>query len=351
MRRSGRAVYIAFPIPVTYSIQSMKIVTISRTAHAQTVHHSPYFGKTTYLTCTTAAMKITVITLGVAALLLTSVFNKSTGEERVEKSAKILIDLYITLRNIIAPKSPLSEGITSNRFILLSPGKVLNYWDYYPGQDYEESLLRQNSSAPEVLVPPAVMEKWFDIADVIVGADPFSGGVTGKSMSRAYETIISQMNILGIKTKSLDAQAKYKMARRYLTATVQDPDNVTVNTTLLSLYDRYLKIYSKYRLEMEDKIEEARKTRSAIDYQLWFQRNYPSLLSRVEGAYTKWLTFGDKNLVELYKTYLDSASAGSELRDAQIALRASGVQSLDRTRTVYPISFEPGNWYKYLLPR
>ena len=117
-------------------VQSMKIVTISQTAHAQTVHHSPYFGKTTYLTCTTAAMKITVITLGIAALLLTSVFNKSTGEERVEKSAKILTDLYITLRNIIAPKSPLSEGITSNRFVLLSPGKVLNYWDYYPGQDY-----------------------------------------------------------------------------------------------------------------------------------------------------------------------------------------------------------------------
>ena len=289
----------------------------------------------------------------VSALLLAGVCCKSADEQRkdaVKRSGDILMDLYVTLRNIVFPESPLSDGVTHNRFVLLSPGKVLNYWDYYPGEDYEESLLRRNTSAPEVMIPPAVMEKWFDIADVMVGADPFTGGVTSQSMAKSYETILSQMDILGIETKSQDAQSKYNMARNYLVASVKDPDNVTLNTTRLSLYDRYQNLYTQLRLEMEDAINEARRTKGSTEYELWFQRHFPALNSRVEGAYIKWLTFGEKDIVELYKAYLDSASAGSEVEEARMSLRASGVRSLDRTRTIYPVSFEPGNWYKYLLP-
>ena len=83
----------------------------------------------------------------------------------VDKSQKIMTDLYVTFRNLAFPESPLSSGTTYNRFVLMSPGKVLNYWDYYPGPAYERSLLRQNSSALETVIPPAVMEKWFDISD------------------------------------------------------------------------------------------------------------------------------------------------------------------------------------------
>ena len=290
----------------------------------------------------------------VSVLLFVSVKGDSSEQQRdkaVDNTAKILTGLYVTLRNIVFPKSPLTNDVTYNRFVLMSPGRVLNYWDYYPGEDYEDSLLRRNNSAPEALVPPAVMEKWFDISDVVVGADPFTGGVTAKSMARAYETIVSQMDVLGLKRKTSDAQVKYNVARSYLTTPIPDPDNLTMNTTRLSLYDRYQDEYADRKLDMEEKINEARRTRGSIEYELWFQRSYPSLNSKVEGAYMKWLAFGEKDLVELYKAYLDSGSSGAEVEDARMVLRASGVRSIDRTRTVYPVSFEPGNWYKYLLPK
>lgn len=268
-----------------------------------------------------------------------------------EKSGKILTDLYITLRNILSPQSPLASGVCKNRFVLMSPGKVLNYWDYYPGKDYEESLLRINTSAPEVPIPPAVMEKWFDVADVMVGGDPFTGGATGKSMAHVYETIVSQTVVLGIETKAAAAQSRYNMARDYLTSSVRDPDNMALNVTRLSLYDRYQSLYTETKLDMEEKIADARRSKGATEYELWFQRNFPALNSRVEGAYIRWLTFGEKDIVELYKTYIDSTSASTELEEARMSLRASGVRSLDRTRTIYPVSFEPGNWYQYLLPK
>ena len=301
----------------------------------------------------TCKMKLCYAAL-VTALLLAASRADSSEEQRkkaAENSAKILTDLYVTLRNIVFPKSPLTSDVTYNRFVLLSPGKILNYWDYYPGPDYEEGLLRRNNSAPEALIPPAVMDKWFDISDVMVGADPFTGGITAKSMARAYETILSQIDVLGLERKTSDAQAKYTMAKDYLVTPVQDPDNMTMKTTRLSLYDRYQNEYAEKKLDMEEKISDARRTRGAVEYELWFQRNYPSLNSRVEGAYMKWITFGEKDLVELYKAYLDTGSSGAEVEDARMALRASGVSSLDRTHTVYPVSFEPGNWYKYLLPK
>ena len=269
----------------------------------------------------------------------------------VDNSAKILKDLYITLRNILSPKSPLSNGKVSNRFVLMSPGKVLSYLDYFPGLEYEESLLRKNNSAPETLVPPSVMEKWFDIADVMVGGDPFNGGTTGKSLANVYHTIVSQMDVLDIKKTSQAAQSRYNEAYNFLTAPVPDPSDLMNKTTRLSVYSHYQDQYSQRRLEMEDKIDEARRTRGYVDYELWFQRHYPALNNRVEAAYTEWLVFGQKEMVELYKAYVDTSSTGAEVEDAKMALRASGVQSLDRTRTIYPVSFEPGNWYKYLLPK
>ena len=295
---------------------------------------------------------MSVIVVAVSLLLLHQGCCESSEQraESVKKSGEVLTDLYITLRNLAFPRSPLSTGSVSNRFVLLSPGKVLNYLDYYPGQDYEESLLKQNLSVPEATVPPAVMEKWFDIADVMVGADPFSGGVSGKSMATAYETILSQIKLLGLETKTNEAQAKYNMALAYLTQVVADPDNLTMNATKLSLYERYQLQYADSKLEMEEEIQERRRTSSAIDFELWFQRNYASLNAKVESAYMKWLTFGEKDLVEIYKAYLDSTSSGAEVEKARMSLRASGVTSLDRTRTIYPVSFEPSNWYRYLLP-
>ena len=271
-------------------------------------------------------------------------------KEAVDKSSQILADLYLTMRTIAFPKSPYGSDTTHNRFVLMSPGKVLNYYDYYPGDAYSASIKAKNTTAPEALVPPSVMEKWFDIADVVVGGD-LNSGTTGKQFSVIYDTILSQMSIKNFKNLYVDAEARYNEAKAYLTEPVQNPVNLTQNTTRMFLYSFYQEEYAQRKLDMEQTVNDARKRLTSLEYQLWFQRNYKLLNAKVESSYTKWLVFGQKDLVELYKTYMDTTSAGSELEEARIILRASGVDSLDRTRTIYPVSFEPSNWYEYLLPK
>lgn len=295
-----------------------------------------------------------VVTATVFYLLLIVVNCEKSDDQRkasTDKAINVLIDMYTTLRDILYPKSPLSiNKPTSTRFVLLSPGKILSYQDYHPGEDYLRRLSqsRGNSSYPEPVIPPSVMEKWFDVADVMVGADPFTGGITAKSLARSYETIVTQMKLKGLDKKSAETRAKYNKAINFLTTPIPDPDNLTMTATRLTLYSRYQDEYAQKKLEMEEAINSERRNRGSLDYELWFQRVYPSLNAKVKGAYTKWLTFGQKELVELYNAYLDTESAGVEIEEARMSLLESGVKSLDRTRTVYPVSFEPGNWYECL---
>lgn len=204
----------------------------------------------------------------------------------------------------------------------------------------------------ESVVPPHVMEKWFDIADAIPSYNPMNAQDSGKSLANVYSSILHETKLQGLQAKTKSERALFTQAMDFLNQSVADPDDAAsgVRVPLLTLYERYRDNYNDRKLAMEDLIDKKRRSLGSLDYELWFQRQYPSLQSKVESAYTKWLIFGQKESVELYVTYMDTGSSGTQLEEARMALRGSGVSSLDRTRTIYPVSFEPSDWYKYLLP-
>ena len=276
--------------------------------------------------------------------------SRDQAKDADKKANDIMRDLYFTLRSIALPNSPNSNKRVTQRFVLMSPGKVLNFFDYYPGEQYENSVQDITTSTKEYVVPPKVMENWFDLADVVPGVDPLTGGENGESLSQKYQTVLNQVEIKGFGRKTAEERKRYKNAVDYLNEAIPDPENLTQNVTRLALYNRYQDMYNQRRLQMEDMINEKRNSMPAIEYELWFQRQYPSLQSLVESAYTSWLVFGEKDIIELYKSYFDTGVSGQYLEVARMALRASGVSSLDRTRTIYPVKFVPSDWYKYLLP-
>lgn len=200
-------------------------------------------------------------------------------------------------------------------------------------------------------MPPHIMEKWSDLADVMPSAYPLAGQDSGRRLSIEYSSILRGIKITNLQQQGDQVIAAHNQAVTFLNEVVPDPENLTVNSTRLSLYDRYRDMYNDRKLEMEDLIEQKRKNTNSLDYELWFQRHYPSLQSKVESAYIRWLIFGQKEMVDVYIAYLDSGTSVKTLEDARVTFRSSGVSSLDRTHTIYPVSFEPSDWYKYLLPK
>ena len=303
-----------------------------------------------------SVVKLAVIVIIFLALLSLSNANpneQSEIEKADKKSRDTLAGLYTVIRNVALP--PTSNKANGNepleqRLLLLIPGKVLSYNDYFPGNEYETYLENPDHgyTKKKVSVPPRVMENMFSLADVIAGSYPLRGAETGESMAVIYESILNKLEVRGFHQKSALEKERYVTAIAYLSEEIPDPLNVIMSVTRFQLYRRSQELYNQRRLQMEDKIDTERNDRNGTDFELWFQRNYPSLKSQVEGAYTEWLIFGQKEIVELYKSYLDVESPGVDLEKARMSLRASGVSSLDRTRTIYPVSFIPGNWYRYL---
>ena len=111
----------------------------------------------------------------------------------------------------------------------------------------------------------------------------------------------------------------------------------------MKLYSFYQEEYADRKLNLENKLNDARLKLTSLEYELWFQCNFSPLNTKVENAYSKWLMFGQKELVELYKSFMDVTSASSALQEARMSLRSAGVTSLDHTCMIYPVSFEPSN--------
>jgi len=85
-------------------------------------------------------MKTLVLFVACALALASSDTADNTQDQQRDAQTAALDrtkGLYITLRNIAFPQDPLSnDRHLTSRFLLLMPGKVLNYFDYYPGKEY-----------------------------------------------------------------------------------------------------------------------------------------------------------------------------------------------------------------------
>ena len=81
----------------------------------------------------------------IAALLLCCSVYSATGQTPgvVEQSEHMVQSLYKAIRAIAFPSSPRFDPAKTNqdvRFILLIPGKTLNYFDYNPGKEYTDFI-------------------------------------------------------------------------------------------------------------------------------------------------------------------------------------------------------------------
>ena len=267
--------------------------------------------------------------------------------EALKRMKKNQLGLYEALHSFALPDIDTSKPV-NQRFILQIPGKVLNPMDYYPGDEYEKYLKNPHKSQKEVQIPPMVMEKMFQLSDVVPGSDSLAGGESGYSLARIYENILGTMDVINFAELTAIDNNIYDESLDKLLELMPDPNNPGKEVPLLQLYSTFQDAYHEEQRKMEDAIKEKQKNSSAVEYQLWFQRHFSILNAKVEGAYTRWLLYGRKHLVESYIAHFDITSSGEILEDARVKLRSSGSSSLDRSQTVYPVSFTPSNWYEYL---
>ena len=82
-------------------------------------------------------MKVVALFFCIIAAARSQPTTDSQSQNGEEKASQITSGLYVTLRNVAFPDHQLSDTTEiDSRFLMLMPGKVLNYFDYFPGSEY-----------------------------------------------------------------------------------------------------------------------------------------------------------------------------------------------------------------------
>lgn len=93
----------------------------------------------------------------------------STGDQEnaaIEQGRTTTSALYDLIRSIAFPESPtldVNQHNLDNRFILLMPGKVLNYFDYYPGREYTKFIQVVDFSNYLYIGSFVIIIQWYNI--------------------------------------------------------------------------------------------------------------------------------------------------------------------------------------------
>ena len=255
------------------------------------------------------------------------------------------IKLYDALRQFALPDLNY-DSYSRQRFILQVPGKVLNPVDFYPGREYTEHINNLENYTEKVDIPQHVMERMFDLVDVIPGAHPVTGETTGYSLARLYESILDNLDQVGFDDLSEHEKKLYSEASDKLVELVLDPDNSS-QVSRFQLYIKLQKAYHNKQQKLERTMREKRMQLDAENYKVWLERNYHILDVQVETAYKRWLLYGQKYLTESYLARLD-VSAEKSIEKAHLPLKLSGFMSQDWSRKMYTVSLSPSNWFRHL---
>lgn len=303
-------------------------------------------------------MKFSTCALVVCALL-PFLFQESVGadekkEGEVEAGDKAKQDqlaLFAVLRNLALPRKDDPNMSISERFIMLLPGVVLDYYDYCP-------LEKLTPSEKDLIVPMSTRlpadENTFRLTDRVPDLNPLEGGLTGKSLSAIYRRVLYTMDTSAPSDFNVLNTTEYTKAMEFLQEPVPDPK--APDKPKLPRFE----LYHRYQMEYYDTVARVKTwlhtNRTEIgrenrDYENWYHNNYQTLSAHMSAAYSQWLILGQKSQVEERIAMVDIHTPRTEIEEARRALQQEELPSMDGGTVYYPVHLDPGNWYEYLRTR
>ncbi|MEM9450330.1 MAG: hypothetical protein AAGA75_17585 [Cyanobacteria bacterium P01_E01_bin.6] len=266
-------------------------------------------------------------------------------------------------------------GSDDQLFSMLFPAQPLNYRMY----QYDTSA---NTSA--LTKPFTVAENEFRLSDQLFSVNRVNTGPNGEKLSVVYNTAINNF------IPKLDYLIPFIRDRAGLGNFLEEPSGETDEKTGRSLsrielckqlYQTYLVAKNKwneYKTEKFEsfrdgynealsKIEEARhNNRSDLvkglerevdakanwldDYAKWQSSEGMVEQEKLNNLYNDVVVRGKLHEVLTILGYLNASSVAEELEITKQKMRNSARSSLDESMTIYPVQFQPNNWFKALTP-
>lgn len=266
---------------------------------------------------------------------------RNTAPLRAESSsitdANIATIMYYNLNKVF--------GGGSQLFAMEFPGRVLNRLDYaYHIEDHNSSVLTK---------PYAVSEKEFQLSDNMLDLSPIVQGPNGSFLSNVYNTAIHNYTpkINNLKDFVIDKME----LRLFLMEKITDEiDGETVTCSRMEFcqrtYLRYLENKYKWDQEKIDKQKQCATSGDLDEYAKWLATTSWTKDHELETLFNDAVVRGFYHEVMTILGFLDVSSPAERLSAAKQNKRSSIRRSIDCSRDILPVQFEPSNWFRSLMP-
>ncbi len=263
--------------------------------------------------------------------------DKSILESLVENSSDEVMNLIYNNVNKLL-------GAGSQLFAMEFPARPLNARDYeYDTDDCYSTLTK----------PYTVQEKEFLLSDQLYDLSPVVQGTNGERLSTVFSTVINNY------VPRLEALKSFvndqKNLREWLLTPVTDEvrgERKTMSRMAMAreLYDEFLERRNEWYSKKNQVYEEYRSKDDLDGYANWLSSEGLVQEEQISNFYNDAVVRGHYHEVLTLLGFLNVSSPSEALENTKQKMRSSLRRSLDGSTDVYPVQFQPSDWFKSLRP-
>ncbi|TGK78317.1 hypothetical protein EHQ24_17330 [Leptospira noumeaensis] len=258
-----------------------------------------------------------------------------------EKKDAVIDQIYKEINKLL--------GTQNQLFCMEFPGRVLN----------EDTYAYKNDAIYSILTKPQpVIEQEFRLSDDLFDVSQISAGPNGSKLSTTYESVINLL-IPKYQENSQFNSDKAKMRKWLLEKIETEVNGKTLQISRIELYEQLLQAYltekSDWKLEKEKKLAEANsivdseERRAHLEeFSKWFANVAPVRDALIGARFDDLVSRGYYHEVLRMLGYLDQASESESIEATKTKMRNSSMLSLDESTTIFPVQFQPVDWFSGL---
>ena len=235
-------------------------------------------------------------------------------------------------------------GAGNQLFAMEFPARPLNARDYEYNTDDCYSTLTK---------PYTVQEKEFLLSDQLYDLSPVVQGTNGERLSTVFDTVINNYvpRLEALKSFVSDQ----KNLREWLLTPVQDEvrgETKTMSRMAMAreLYDEFLERRNEWYSKKNEVYEKYKATDDLDGYAKWLSSEGLVQEEKISNFYNDAVVRGHYHEVLTLLGFLNVASPSEALENTKQKMRSSLRRSLDGSTDIYPVQFQPSDWFKALRP-
>ncbi|MDR2964878.1 MAG: hypothetical protein LBU88_03785 [Treponema sp.] len=235
-------------------------------------------------------------------------------------------------------------GAGNQLFVMEFPSRPLNSKDFEYDTDDCYSVLTK---------PYPVQENEFLLSDEMFDVSPVVQGPNGEKLSTVYSTVLNNFVPRLEELKSFVNDQKN--LRRWLMEKVNDEidgEQKEISRMGLSkeLYRQYLEKRNEWYSEKDKKYDELKEGEDLNGYARWVSSTGLVREEDINNYYNDAVVRGNYHEVLTLLGFLNVSSPSEVLEQTKQKIRASVRRSLDGSSDIYPVQFQPSDWFKALRP-